>query len=67
MIVQSLARAVSELRSKGYTIVLVEQNLRFAVPLYDRHLLMDHGRIVADVERDEVAGQQHLFRSVLGV
>lgn len=67
VIVQSLGRAISALKAKGYTIVLVEQNFRFAAPLADRHLLMEHGRIVADIPRAEVAQRQDMFREVLGV
>ena len=67
VIVQGLARAISALRARGYTIVLVEQNFRFAAPLADRHLLMEHGRIVADIPHGEVARHQHLFSEVLGV
>lgn len=67
VIVQSLGRAISALKAKGYTIVLVEQNFRFAAPLADRHLLMEHGRIVADIPRAEVTQRQDMFREVLGV
>jgi branched-chain amino acid transport system ATP-binding protein len=67
VIVQALAKAITELRRRRYTIVLVEQNLRFAAPLADRHLLMEHGRIVADIPRDQVARQEDVFREYLGV
>jgi branched-chain amino acid transport system ATP-binding protein len=67
VIVQALADAITELRRRNYTIVLVEQNLRFAAPLADRHLLMEHGRIVADIPRDQVARQDSVFREYLGV
>jgi branched-chain amino acid transport system ATP-binding protein len=67
VIVQALANAITELRRRRYTIVLVEQNLRFAAPLADRHLLMEHGRIVADIPRDQVARQEGVFREYLGV
>jgi len=67
VIVQGLGRAITALKARGYTIVLVEQNFRFAAPLADRHLLMEHGRIVADIPGAEVAQRQDLFREVLGV
>ncbi len=67
VIVQALANAITELRRRNYTIVLVEQNLRFAAPLADRHLLMEHGRIVADIPRGQVARQDSVFREYLGV
>ena len=67
VIVQALADAIAELQRRRYTIVLVEQNLHFAAPLADRHLLMEHGRIVADIARDEVARREGVFREYLGV
>lgn len=67
VIVQALAKAITELRRKGMTIVLVEQNLRFAAPLADRHLLMEHGRVVADIAAEDVARQQAVFQEYLGV
>jgi len=46
VILQSLSRTVQALRERGYTIVMVEQNFRFAAPLADRFYIMEHGRIV---------------------
>ena len=46
VIVQGLARTIHELDDRGYTIVMVEQNFRFAAPLADRFYVMEHGRIV---------------------
>jgi branched-chain amino acid transport system ATP-binding protein len=45
VIVQGLARMITTLKSKGYTIVMVEQNFRFAAPLADRFYVMEHGQI----------------------
>ena len=45
VIVQKLAEMVRTLRGQGYTIVMVEQNFRFAAPLADRFLVMEHGRV----------------------
>src|ERR1700710_2442464 len=47
-IVQKLAEMVKLLRAKGYTIVMVEQNFRFAAPLADRFCLMEHGQILQE-------------------
>ena len=44
VIVQALARMIRTLRQKGYTIVMVEQNFRFAAPLADHFYVMEHGR-----------------------
>jgi branched-chain amino acid transport system ATP-binding protein len=46
VIVQALSRMIHALRDKGYTIVLVEQNFRFALPLADRFYVMEHGQVV---------------------
>ena len=46
VIVQALARMIRSLKAKGYTIIMVEQNFRFAAPLADRFYVMDHGQIV---------------------
>ncbi len=46
VIVQALARMITTLKQRGYTIVMVEQNFRFAAPLADRFYVMEHGQIV---------------------
>jgi len=46
VIVQALSRTVHRLREQGYTIVMVEQNFRFAAPLADRFYIMERGRVV---------------------
>ncbi len=57
VIVQALARMITTLRSKGYTIVMVEQNFRFAAPLADRFYVMEHGRIARAVRRRRARSQ----------
>lgn len=67
VIVQKLAQVVRDLREKGYTIVLVEQNFRFAAPLADRHYVMEHGQVVETVVSSELAQKTELLNSYLGV
>ena len=67
VIVQTLGRVIRTLKSRGLTIVLVEQNFRFAAPLADRHYVMEHGRIVATVRKDELASQTAMLNEYLGV
>jgi branched-chain amino acid transport system ATP-binding protein len=67
VIVQALGRVVRELRERGYTIVLVEQNFRFAAPLADRHFLVEHGRIVDMIPRDSVSSRTEQLHRFLGV
>ena len=67
VIVQALGRVVRELRERGYTIVLVEQNFRFAAPLADRHFLVEHGRIVDMITRDGLPSRTEQLHRFLGV
>ena len=67
VIVQTLGRVIRTLKAKGLTIVLVEQNFRFAAPLADRHYVVEHGRIVATVNKDELANQTAMLNEYLGV
>ena len=46
VIVQQIGRTIRELKNAGFTILLVEQNFRFAATVADRHYVMEHGRIV---------------------
>jgi branched-chain amino acid transport system ATP-binding protein len=67
VIVQKLAEMIVALKAKGYTIVLVEQNFRFAAPLADRFYVMEHGRIVRQFERHELQGNLDMLQEYLGV
>jgi branched-chain amino acid transport system ATP-binding protein len=67
VIVQKLGEVIRSLKEKGFTIVLVEQNFRFAAPLADRMYIVEHGRIVAEVGRDELEQKQALLHEYLGV
>ena len=67
VIVQTLGRVIRALKEKGLTIILVEQNFRFAAPLADRHYVMEHGQIVATVNKDELAAKSDMLHEYLGV
>jgi branched-chain amino acid transport system ATP-binding protein len=67
VIVQKLGQVVRELREKGYTIILVEQNFRFAAPLADRHYVIEHGQVVETVLSSELTQKTELLNSYLGV
>jgi branched-chain amino acid transport system ATP-binding protein len=67
VIVQALARMITTLKSKGYTIVMVEQNFRFAAPLADRFYVMEHGQIVEHFAASELASKQGVLNELLGV
>jgi branched-chain amino acid transport system ATP-binding protein len=67
VIVQKLAEMVRVLRGNGYTIVMVEQNFRFAAPLADRFLVMAHGRVVQEITQAQLPSQMDALRAQLGV
>jgi branched-chain amino acid transport system ATP-binding protein len=67
VIVQTLGRVVRKLKEEGFTIVLVEQNFRFAAPLADRHYLVEHGRIVDVIPQDELSSRTEQLHKFLGV
>jgi branched-chain amino acid transport system ATP-binding protein len=67
VLVQKLGDVIRTLRTKGYTVVLVEQNFRFAAPLADRFYVMEHGRIVKQFEQSELASHMGLLHEFLGV
>jgi len=67
VIVQELARTIQELRRRGYTIVMVEQNFRFAAPLADRFYIMEHGRMVQDFAASELQDRMAMVQQFLGV
>jgi branched-chain amino acid transport system ATP-binding protein len=67
VIVEKLGEVVTSLRNKGFTIVLVEQNFRFATPLADRHYVVEHGKVVEVVQQNELAQKASLLNEYLGV
>ncbi len=67
VIVQKLAEVVRTLRQQGYTIVMVEQNFRFAAPLADRFLVMEHGRVIQSFSQAELPARMHDLHEYLGV
>ena len=67
VIVQALARMILTLKAKGYTIVMVEQNFRFAAPLADRFYVMEHGQIVEKFAAAELESKTAVLNELLGV
>ena len=67
VIVQVLGRVVRQLKERGFTMVLVEQNFRFAAPLADRHYVVEHGRIVDMITRDALPSSTEKLHKYLGV
>jgi branched-chain amino acid transport system ATP-binding protein len=67
VIVQALARMIKALKAKGYTIIMVEQNFRFAAPLADRFYVMEHGQIVQGFTSAELPDKMGMLSEYLGV
>jgi branched-chain amino acid transport system ATP-binding protein len=67
VIVQALGQAIRELRSRGMTIVMVEQNFRFAAPLADRFYVIEHGRVIESFAAAELDARKDMLHEVLGV
>ncbi len=67
VIVKKLGEVITELKSRGFTIVMVEQNFRFAAPLADRHYVLEHGEIIATITAAELPGRMDWLHQTLGV
>jgi branched-chain amino acid transport system ATP-binding protein len=67
VIVQKLGEMIRTLKSKGFTVVLVEQNFRFAAPLADRFYVMESGRILRSFEQSQLGSHMGMLQEFLGV
>ena len=67
VIVQGLAETISELRRRGYTILMVEQNFRFAAPLADRFYVMERGRMAHSFSASELPDKMTMVHEYLGI
>ena len=67
VVVQGIGRTLRRLKALGFTILLVEQNLRFASSVADRHYVIDHGRVAEMIPAAELALRRDRIQSYLGV
>ena len=67
VIVQALAQAIRLLRDKGLTVLMVEQNFRFAAPLADRFYVIEHGQVIEHFDARELEARRAMLHEVLGV
>ena len=67
VIVQQIGRTIGQLKARGFTILLVEQNFHFAATVADRHYVMEHGRIVDMIANSELAAKMPKLHEYLGV
>ncbi|WP_158747387.1 ABC transporter ATP-binding protein [Acidisphaera sp. L21] len=67
VIVQQIGRTIRELRTRGFTVLLVEQNFRFAATVADRHYVMEHGRVIDMIPNSEIEAKMDKLHEYLGV
>ena len=67
VIVQALARMIRELRTRGFTVLMVEQNFRFAAPLADRFYIMERGLVLREFSAAELQDNMDMLHQYLGV
>jgi branched-chain amino acid transport system ATP-binding protein len=67
VIVQQIGQTLRTLKATGFTILLVEQNFRFAATVADRHYVMEHGRVIDMIANDQLAANMTKLSAYLGV
>ena len=67
VIVQQIGRTIRNIRERGFTVLLVEQNFHFAAGLADRHYVLEHGRIIDLIQRQDVQANMSKLHDYLGV
>ncbi len=67
VIVQQIGAVVRDLKKRGLTVLLVEQNLHFAATVADRHYVVEHGTVVDEIENRELANNRQRLEAHLGV
>ena len=67
VIVQQIGRTIAELKTRGFTILLVEQNFHFAATVADRHYVMENGRVVDMIPNAELDANMNKLHEYLGV
>jgi branched-chain amino acid transport system ATP-binding protein len=67
VIVQQIGRTIREIKNRGFTVLLVEQNFRFAATVADRHYVMEHGRIVDMIPNRLLESSMDKLHEYLGV
>jgi branched-chain amino acid transport system ATP-binding protein len=67
VIVQQIGRTIREIKARGFTVLLVEQNFKFAATVADRHYVMEHGRVIDMIENADIATSMDKLHAYLGV
>src|SRR5437763_13152149 len=67
VIIQQIGHTIRAIKARGFTVLLVEQNFRFASTVADRHYVMDHGRVVDMIPNAELSNNMDKLHEYLGV
>src|SRR5689334_22011201 len=67
VIVQQIGAVIQTLKTKGFTILLVEQNFHFAATIADRHYIVEHGRVIDMIANADIARHEDKLHDYLGV
>jgi len=67
VIVQAIGRVLKTLKSRGYTILLVEQNFRFAATVADRHYVVEHGQVIDQIANSDIGRESGRLHEYLGI
>jgi branched-chain amino acid transport system ATP-binding protein len=67
VIVQQIGRTIREIKARGFTVLLVEQNFRFAATVADRHYVMEHGKIIDMIPNEQLEASMDKLHDYLGV
>jgi branched-chain amino acid transport system ATP-binding protein len=67
VIVQQIGHTIAQLKEQGFTILLVEQNFRFAATVADRHYVIEHGRVADMIRNEDLGTNMNKLHDYLGV
>ena len=67
VIVQQIGRTIRDIKSRGFTVLLVEQNFRFAATVADRHYVVENGRVVDMIRNEDLQANMAKLHDYLGV
>ena len=67
VIIQQIGHTIREIKARGFTVLLVEQNFRFAATVADRHYVMEHGRVIDMIPNAELSSNMDKLHDYLGV
>jgi branched-chain amino acid transport system ATP-binding protein len=67
VIVQQIGRMIREIKQRGFTVLLVEQNFHFAATVADRHYVMEHGKVIDMIQNSEISSNMDKLHDYLGV